>query len=219
MGGRLRPPAFGQPEPNTMTTLREDSPEEVGLRERKKQQTRAAIHAAAFRLIDEQGLEATTIDQISQEADVSGRTFFNYYPSKAAAALDMRGAPLDPEVQARFRAASGGLVDALCDVIGSTAELGPSHLRVKPLITRRPELMTTLSQLMIEVRGQFVSLARERANSQQQAERAVTLVMAALSRVMHEENDSPDPLHDQLLHAVEQLVAVAADELAPLASV
>ena len=58
-----------------------------GLRERKKQQTRVALHEAAYRLVQEQGLEGTTIDQICLEADVSSRTFFNYYPSKAAAAL------------------------------------------------------------------------------------------------------------------------------------
>jgi AcrR family transcriptional regulator len=200
-----------------MTTVTDDRPEDVGLRERKKLQTRTAIHEAAFRLIDEHGLEATTVDQISQEADVSGRTFFNYYPSKAAAALDLGGAELDDEVQASFRSASGGLVDALCAVIASTAERGPSHLRVRQLIARRPELLTTLSQMMTEVRGQFVALAVERSSSLDQAELAVTLVMAALSRVMHDENRSAASLSEQLRTMVGRLVEVGRSELAPLA--
>lgn len=201
-----------------MTTVTDDRPEDVGLRERKKLQTRTAIHEAAFRLVDEHGLEATTVDQISQEADVSGRTFFNYYQSKAAAALDLRGTELDDEVQASFRSAGGGLVDALCAVVGSTAELGPSHLRVRQLIARRPELVTTLSQMMTEVRGQFVALAVERAANLDQAELAVTLVMAALSRVMHDESASELALSDQLRAMVGRLVEVGRSQLSPLAS-
>jgi AcrR family transcriptional regulator len=203
-----------------MTTIVDNSAEtsdaeETGLRERKKQQTRAAIHDAAFRLVDAQGLEATTIDQICQEADVSTRTFFNYYPSKAAAALEMRGTLVDSAVRASFHSASGGLVAALCTAIASTAELRPSHVEVKQLITRRPELLTTLSQMMIEVRGQFVGLAAERASSSEQAELAVTLVMAALGRVMHDDGGSTAPLAEQLRETVDRIVGVNREELAP----
>ena len=201
-----------------MMTLLEDHPEEVGLRERKKQQTRAAIHEAAFRLIDAQGLEATTIDQICQEAEVSGRTFFNYYPSKAAAALDLRSNVLEPAVRASFHAAQGGLVAALCEAIGNTAEFAPSHVRVKPLIHRHPELMAPLSQMMSEVRGQFVTLAQERATSREQAELAVTLVMAALSRIMHDDNARESALSQQLLETVERLVDVGRENLEPVRS-
>jgi AcrR family transcriptional regulator len=198
-----------------MTTLTENSPEDVGLRERKKAQTRTAIHDAAFRLVDEQGLEATTIEQICQEADVSTRTFFNYYPSKAAATLDLRGAGLDPSIQDSFRSAHGSLVGALCSAIGSSAELGPSHAKVKQLIVRHPELMTTLSQMMLEVRGQFIALAAERASSTEQAELAVTLVMAALSRVMHHDGGPDSGVADQLRTTVDQLVAVGKEKLQP----
>jgi AcrR family transcriptional regulator len=171
-----------------MTSIVENASEEVGLRERKKQQTRNAIHEAALRLIDEQGLEATTIEQICQDADVSTRTFFNYFPTKAAAALELAGTTIDPEVVARFRAATGGLVEAMCDAVGSTAELGPSHVRMKQLMMRRPELLTILSQMMIEVRGQYIALASERAASPEQAELAVSLVMSAFGRVMHDDS-------------------------------
>ena len=195
-----------------MTSIVEDA-QEIGLRERKKQQTRAAIHEAAFRLIEEHGLEATTIEQICQEADVSTRTFFNYYPSKAAAAFEIAGTTIDDSVAERFRAAKGGLVEALCDAIGSTAEFGPSHDRMKKLMIHRPELLTTLSQMMIEVRGQYIALAAERADSEQQAELAVTLVMAALSRVMHVDSDSNAPLGDRLRSTVRDLVAVGTQQL------
>lgn len=54
----------------------------AGLRERKKQATRAAIHDAAMRLYGEQGFARTTVDQIAAAADVSRATVFTYFPTK-----------------------------------------------------------------------------------------------------------------------------------------
>jgi AcrR family transcriptional regulator len=198
-----------------MTSLIEQHAEEIGLRERKKQQTRTAIHEAALRLIDEQGLEATTIDQICHSADVSTRTFFNYYPSKAAAALQIASTTIDPEMRERFLASSGGLVEALCDAIGGSAELGPSHTTMKQLVIRRPELLTTLAQMMYEVRGSYVALALERSANQDQAELAVGLVLAAMGRVMHQDNPADLSLAERLRETVSELVSVSTVKLSP----
>ncbi|WUB12021.1 TetR family transcriptional regulator [Streptomyces platensis] len=54
----------------------------IGLRERKKIQTREAIRRAAYRLFEAQGYEATPIDQIAEAADVSPSTVFRYFPTK-----------------------------------------------------------------------------------------------------------------------------------------
>jgi len=199
-----------------MTLTLENSPEEVGLRERKKQQTRTAIHEAAFRLIDAQGLEATTVDQICHEADVSSRTFFNYFPSKAAAALELPATVISPEVRAQFRFAHGRLVDALCDAIGSSTELGPSHAKMKQLVHHRPELLSTLSQLMLDMRTEIISLATERASGPEQAELAVGLVMGALARVMNDPNTSDAPLSERLRDVTAKLVGVYGEQLRPL---
>lgn len=60
---------------------------ELGLRERKKQRTRATLINAAVQLCLEQGYEKTTVDQIAAAADVSSRTFSRYFATKDAVYL------------------------------------------------------------------------------------------------------------------------------------
>jgi AcrR family transcriptional regulator len=58
------------------------APEAAGRRDRKKNETRQALRDAAHRLFAEKGFSQTTIDDITEAADVSRRTFFRYYASK-----------------------------------------------------------------------------------------------------------------------------------------
>jgi AcrR family transcriptional regulator len=73
--------------------------EPVGLRERKKAKTRAAIQDTALRLYLEQGYEATTVEQIAAAAEVSPSTFFRYFPTKAETVYFDR---LDPILMESF---------------------------------------------------------------------------------------------------------------------
>jgi AcrR family transcriptional regulator len=61
--------------------------EDLGLRERKKAETRQAIADAALALAVERGPGDVTVDDIAAAAGVSARTVFNYFPTKEAAIL------------------------------------------------------------------------------------------------------------------------------------
>lgn len=74
--------------------LSDDDRAPVGLRERKKAKTRAAIQRHALRLFREQGYDATTVDQIAQAAEVSQTTFFRYFPTKEDVVLTDNYDPL-----------------------------------------------------------------------------------------------------------------------------
>ncbi|MEU6574479.1 TetR family transcriptional regulator [Streptomyces sp. NPDC046805] len=73
-----------------------------GLRERKKTRTRAAIREAAYALIEEQGYDATTVEQIADRAEVSPSTVFRYFPAKEDIVLpEERDAALLAQLRAR----------------------------------------------------------------------------------------------------------------------
>lgn len=183
-----------------------DTVSDSGLRERKKQQTRVALHEAAYRLVQEHGLEGTTVDQICLEADVSSRTFFNYFPSKAAAALGLPEEPVDAASLERFRHATGSLVDALSDMITAGDQFAARQARVKRLVMDNPELIPHLTTSMTAARGRFIELARERAASDEEASLAVTLVLAAVGLSVHS-GDASEPLTPERLTATVDALA------------
>ena len=57
---------------------------ELTRRERKKEETKAAILKAAFDLFKRRGVAETTIEEICEKADIAKGTFFNYFPRKEA---------------------------------------------------------------------------------------------------------------------------------------
>jgi AcrR family transcriptional regulator len=58
------------------------SPEEMGLRERKKVRTRQTIERVALELFAKQGFQATTLAEIADAAEIAPSTLYAYFPLK-----------------------------------------------------------------------------------------------------------------------------------------
>ncbi|WXF91171.1 TetR/AcrR family transcriptional regulator [Curtobacterium flaccumfaciens pv. flaccumfaciens] len=105
-------------------------PSELGLRDRKRIETRNRIAEAARSLALEQGVDGTTIEQIAARADVSPRTFFNYFESKEDAVLGHTELDLEPAtLQAHLAAVAGGA--------GGAGRRGPGVPGVRVVVRRR----------------------------------------------------------------------------------
>jgi AcrR family transcriptional regulator len=92
-----------------------------GLRERKRRETRDRIAQAAMGLFLAHGFDATTVDEIATDANVSKRSFFDYFPTKedvVAAWQDTFGDTLVTAVAAR--PASEPLVKVVEEAMKST---------------------------------------------------------------------------------------------------
>lgn len=62
----------------------------VGRREKRRMQTREVIFRVALQLFAERGFSATTIEAITEAADVGKGTFFNYFDNKESILLEFR---------------------------------------------------------------------------------------------------------------------------------
>jgi AcrR family transcriptional regulator len=103
----------------SMTTARTSLPEaarHLSLRERKKLKTRIAIRNATYALIEEQGYDATTVEQIADRAEVSPSTVFRYFPTKEDIVLTDEYDPL-AETLLRERPEDESLLDSLRFII------------------------------------------------------------------------------------------------------
>jgi AcrR family transcriptional regulator len=109
-----------------------------GLRERKKRETRLALSLAAVKLIGECGWDAVTIEQIAAAANVSDRTFRNYFGSKAEAIASRHlDRSLEIVDQLRARPPDEPLWDALTHAVLSQyprEETEPDPARTKALL-------------------------------------------------------------------------------------
>jgi AcrR family transcriptional regulator len=103
----------------------------ASLRERKKLATRRLLRSAALDLVAERGLANVTVEDIAEAADVSPRTFFNYFPSKEAALFG--GSDPDRASRLRERVASEApgepALSALRTVMAQDAEAIADELR------------------------------------------------------------------------------------------
>ncbi len=138
----------------------------VGLREQKRLATKRALQIALLRLTLERGYDSVTIEEVAQAAQVSTRTFFNYFASKEDAVAIPHGShELTPEEIARYE---DGVGDPLTDLVALMAGRAAGeedfelHSLRRELMTRESRLLGDKAGMMQRIREQFVDLIAER---------------------------------------------------------
>ncbi|WP_093611748.1 TetR family transcriptional regulator [Streptomyces indicus] len=126
----------------------------LGLRERKKQATRNAIRRATFTLIEEQGYDATTIEQIAAAAEVSPSTVFRYFATKEDIVLTDE---YDPVMLAVLRERPEGepplasLRFLLTEAVKAVSAHEPEELRQRSrLIVEVPAVRARMTETMAQ---------------------------------------------------------------------
>lgn len=198
---------------------------ELGRRERKKQETRRALIEAAYRLASERGPDGVTVEEIADAADVSVRTFFNYFPGKEDAMVGMDPTVLDTVAAAVLeRPAGEGPLDVLRVVL---APPGADMTRMADWWTRRIELLRAHPSLvarhlagmaLLERRLTEAVVERTGADDDDLYPGVVVAAAVAAFRLTLSRWDGTHPLQDDLHRAFDLLAGgldrPARDELA-----
>jgi AcrR family transcriptional regulator len=150
-----------------------------GLRERKKQATRAALRAAALRLALERGPENVRVDDIAEAAGVSPRTYNNYFSSREQAIVAAVTAERALRVAAAVTARPGdvSLADAVIDaVVEQYTDPGEDARDALLMITTSPTLRACYADTVTTIEGPLAAAITERC---QGMDRLTAQVLAA----------------------------------------
>jgi AcrR family transcriptional regulator len=187
----------------------------LGLRERKKIKTREAIREAMYALVEEQGYEATTIEQIAERAEVSPSTVFRYFPTKEDIVLTDEYDPLIME-ELRARPAGEPWPESLRHVMHRAISVGMmdahsvSRLRTR-LMVEVPAVRSRMMESMSETGRLLCQAIGERTGRDPQSLEVRVYAMSIVGGLMEtsmywaEQDHEPDfkALVDRALNVIE----------------
>jgi AcrR family transcriptional regulator len=166
------------------------------LRERKKLATRRGIRRVALELIAERGFSHVTVEDIAAAADVSPRTFFNYFPSKEAVLFGADPGRAE-EVRAQLVHDLPGhsalevlrvvLTDRARQLAAELAELGGDPARWAAQMKAAhadPQLRAAQASHMAQVESSFASALAERLGTDPDRDPYPTLLASAATAVL-----------------------------------
>ena len=170
---------------------------ELNRRERKRQDTAERLTTISRRLTAERGLSGFTIEEVCEEADVSRRTFFNYFPTKEDAILGV-----DPAEDAEHFARDfldrgsrgwGAVLDDLTElVIEHFSNAGvdqDAHRALHAAIEREPKLLLSFMGVTRQRDRQALELVAHREGvgvDDPRAQAAISLLSAIIKGSVEE---------------------------------
>ncbi|WP_162894876.1 TetR family transcriptional regulator [Rhizobium terrae] len=155
-----------------------------GRRERKRRQTRERIEQAAMSLFLERGFDATTIEDIAARADVSKRSFFDYFPSKEEVVFAWQDGFADrmmtaiaarPADEPAVKAVQHGLISAIVLAADERAMALGELVRNTPTLRARDQLKYA------KLEGKLTEALRLRARSEEERRRMRLLAAVVMS--------------------------------------
>ncbi len=169
--------------------------EPTGLRERKKQLTRDALVRAALELFVTKGYEQTTVDEITDEVDVSQRTFFRYFANKEEVAFAVQevaeahflvALSQRPPQEGPFEAMRNAVLDGWDTIGEAISEIVPIelHMRSYLMIESTPALLAVHLRRSTEMEERIAQLIAEREGVDLDTDPRPRVAVAALSGVM-----------------------------------
>jgi AcrR family transcriptional regulator len=171
----------------------------AGLRERKKQQTRAALGWAALHLAVERGLAGVTVEDIAAEADVSPRTFNNYFANKyeaivwrhldrfARIADELRTRPAAEPLWTALTGAATAVFGTPDPIAGRAADQGPTAEWTAGvrLLLQQPELRGEFVKASAAAERELTAAVAERTGTDPHQDMHPRLVAAAVGTAVH----------------------------------
>jgi AcrR family transcriptional regulator len=212
---------------------------ELGLRERKKEQTRRLIAETAWRLFADRGFKHVTVAEVAREAQVAVATVFNYFPTKedlfyyrleafGSELVDAVAArPVGEPVLAAFRRhilEAGGLLAQI--EAGDTQAL--ERLRtVSRVIAASPALQAREQQALTRIADALAALlaAETGATAHDLRPRAAANALVGVQRALVEytrrrvlADEAPERLYADTRRLGEQAFALLAEGLGDYAA-
>ena len=186
----------------------------AGLRERKKLATKQALALAAMKLAVQRGLENVRVEDIADAANVSRRTFTNYFASKEEAIASLSAGRFARAAQAlRDRPASEPMADSLAEVFAAQHQaadrLDPERLAPVQMLMMSPALQGEALKTMVAAEGPLATAIAERTGADPQGDLhprvLAAAVMAAVRTATAQWGISDGSLPDLIRQAVRQV--------------
>ena len=143
--------------------MEQTKPSAEGLRYRKKLKARLSVERAALELVIERGYDGVTVEDICARAEISKKTFFNYFPSKAAAIMGRLDSFPDDEQLVRIleEHSEACYLDVLVGVVGTGAASGVDE----GIVNLRREALRSMPQLFFQGQRDILAIQRSMADA------------------------------------------------------